>query len=121
MTKRELERQLRDVHPYREHSRRQRQSLERTRRQIRALVGVLFGLGLVALLGAVHLATELRPEVAGGQVASWGRVHDGGSDDETGASERVSLFSRSKRAPYNPHYDPRSRRAAKVRQELFGY
>jgi hypothetical protein len=119
MTSRELERQLRSVHPYRERSRRQRRALARTRQQVRMLVGVILGLGVVALLGAVQLLSEDLPDVAGGQAAAWGRLHTGSfGGDGTGATRGGSLFPERKRS-YNPLYDPRSRRAEKVRREMF--
>ena len=114
MTKRELEGQLRRVHPHRARSRRRRRAMAPARRQMGAVLGILFGLGLVALLGAAQMMTQSPGSIAAGQTAAWGRTHKSivtsGRHDTSGAS----LFPKRKRA-YNPHYDPRSRRAQQRR------
>jgi hypothetical protein len=82
-----------------------------------AVLGIMFGIGLVALLGAVHLATQDQATVTGGLNAAWGRSHSSGSDGESYSSDHASLIPKRKRN-YNPFYDPRSRRAAKVRRAM---
>jgi len=84
-----------------------------------AVFGILFGLGLVALLGAVQLMTQSPASVAAGQ-AAWGRTHKSAVAGGKHTSTRVSLFPKRKR-PYNPHYDPRSRRAQQRRRAVLGH
>ncbi len=120
MTKRELEGQLRRVHPHRARSRRRRRAMAPARRKIGAVFGILFGLGLVVLLGAVQMMTQDPASIAGGQAAAWGRTHKSVVGSGRHAPSRVSLFPKRKRA-YNPHYDPRSRRAQQRRRAVLGH
>jgi hypothetical protein len=117
MTQRELERQLRTVHPYRERSRRRRQALVRTKRTVATVMGVMFGLGLVATLAAFHMASQDRPALVGGQTAAWGRTHAGGTSEV--ASETASLIFQAPQRPYNPLHDPRQPSAERWRRAYF--
>lgn len=119
MIKRELEGQLRRVHPYRARSRRRRRAMAPAKRRMQAVLGILFGLGLVALLGAVQLATQGSASMAAGQRAAWGRTHKSASAAASRhTSSRTSFFPKRKRA-YNPHHDPRTRRAEQRRRAMF--
>jgi hypothetical protein len=54
LTRREVEGELRSLHPFRTSVRNRRAERERARRFARGVVGVLLGMGLVALLSAVN-------------------------------------------------------------------
>ncbi len=117
MTKRELEGQLRRVHPYRSRRRRRRRAMAPAKRQMQAVLGVLFGIGLVALLGALQLVTQVPASATTGHTVAWGRSHTMVTG-QSHTTHRVSLFPEHKR-PYNPKYDPRSKRAQKRRRHMF--
>ena len=90
------------------------------KRQIEAVIGLLFALGLVALLGAFQMVTQDPASIAGRQTAVWGRSHKSAVAGARHTSSRASLFPKRKRA-YNPRYDPRSRRAAQRHRAMFGH
>ena len=118
MTKREVERQLRGVHSYRDRSRRRRRAMAPAKHRMQAILGLLFGVGLVALLAAVQLATQGPASATTGHMISWGQSHKSAVATAHHTAKRESFFPKRKR-PYNPRYDPRSRRAEKRRRAMF--
>ena len=122
MTRGEVERQLRRVHPYRARARRRRRAMAPARRRVEAVLGLLMAVGLLVLLAVFQLVAQGPPNVTAGQSAAWGQSHKRAlvtATDHT-SHRRSSLFPERKR-PYNPHYDPRSRRAQKARRHMFSY
>lgn len=70
LTRREVEGELRGLHPFRTSVRNRRAERERARRFARGVLGVLFGVGLVALLGAVNLLRVTPADYATGGSSS---------------------------------------------------
>jgi hypothetical protein len=109
LTRREVEGELRSLHPFRTSVRNRRAERERARRFVRGVLGVLFGVGLVALLGAVNLLRATPADYATGHSSSRGG-ESVGSGSQT-PRRALSLFFTSRRT-WHPN-DPRSRRRHK--------
>lgn len=107
LTRREVEGELRSLHPFRTSVRNRRAERERARRFARGVLGVLLGVGLVALLGAVNLLRATPADYATGNSSS-----RPGGDWVSGGSQAprrtLSLFFSGRRT-WHPD-DPRGRR-----------
>jgi hypothetical protein len=106
LTRREVEGELRSLHPFRMSVRNRRAERERARRFARGVLGVLLGVGLVALLGAVNLLRTAPADYATGGTSSHGGEWVSSAPQ---ASRRVlSLFFTGRRT-WHPD-DPRGHR-----------
>jgi hypothetical protein len=96
LTRREVEGELRSLMPFRTSMRYRRAERERARRFARGVVGVLLGVGLVALLGAVNFLRAMPVDYATGVSSSRGGdawVSGGGS----AVKRTTSLFFTGRR------------------------
>jgi hypothetical protein len=111
LTRREIEGQLRTLHPHQRQARSRRFASMKARRYVRIALGVLLGLSMVAALGAVRGGSAPRPAVAIRQFPVWGA--------ETVRSYRpseTSLFPSVKRDRGNSY----SARARVAREQVRG-
>jgi hypothetical protein len=105
LTRREVEGELRSL-GFRARARARRAERERALKFARGLLGVVFGVGLLALLGFVNFLQTPRSDFAYGHSTSRAAEWVGGS--ATGSSRRAqSLFFTSRRT-WHPN-DPRGR------------
>lgn len=96
LTRREVEGELRSLTPFRASIRNRRAEREQARRFARGVAGVLLGVGLVALLGAVNFLRAMPADYATGVSSSRGAnswVSSGGP----GTKRATSLFFTSRR------------------------
>ena len=107
LTRREVEGELRSLHPFRTSVRNRRAERERARRFARGVLGVLLGIGLVALLGAVNLLRATRADYATGGSSTL-RADEWGSSGSQAPRRTLSLFFTGRRT-WHPN-DPRGRR-----------
>lgn len=106
LTRREVEGELRSLHPFRMSVRHRRAERERARRFARGVLGVLLGVGLVALLGAVNLLRTMPADYASG--GSRSSADEWTSSVPQAPRRALSLFFTGRRT-WHPD-DPRGRR-----------
>jgi len=104
LTRREVEGELRSL-GFRASARQRRAERERARRFALGVIGVIFGIGLLALLGAVNLISTTPSDLAFGHSNAHGSEWVGGSTQSPRRS--LSLFFTGRRT-WHPN-DPRSR------------
>ena len=104
LTRREVEGELRSL-GFRASARNRRAERERARRFARSVLGVLFGVSLLALLGAVNLLRTTPSGLASGHSNAHGSEWVGGSTQSP--RRALSLFFSGRRT-WHPN-DPRSR------------
>lgn len=106
LTRREVEGELRSL-GFRASARQRRAEREKAKRFAQGLLGVIFGVALLALLGAVNLLPATRGDIAGGR-----STNRGASEWVTGSSQShrrsESLFFTGRRTRHPD--DPRNRR-----------
>jgi hypothetical protein len=105
LTRREVEGELRSL-GFRASARQRRAERERARRFARGVIGVIFGIGLLALLGAVNLISTTPSDLAFGHSNANGSEWVGGSTQSPRRS--LSLFFTGRRTRHPD--DPRNRR-----------
>jgi hypothetical protein len=102
LTRREVEGELRSLHPFRTSMRNRRVERERARRFARGVLGVLLGMGLVGLLGAVNLLRATPVDYATGAASSLA-ADEWVSSGSGGAKRTMSLFFTGRRT-WGPKY-----------------
>ncbi len=109
LTRREVEGELRSL-GFRASARQRRAERERARRFARAVLGALFGIGLVALLGAVNLLRVTPPGLASGR-SSTRSSSEWVSEGSQAPRRTLSLFfnGRRTRHPSDPRGHNRER------------
>jgi hypothetical protein len=108
LTRREVEGELRSL-GFRATARQRRAERERALRFVRGALGVLLGVGLLALLGAVNLLQSTPSDLAFGHSSSGqGSAWVSGSSQASSSHRPLSLFFTSRRT-WHPN-DPRSHR-----------
>jgi ferric-dicitrate binding protein FerR (iron transport regulator) len=95
LTRREVEGELRSLHPFRTSVRNRRAERERARRFAGGVAGVLLGAGLVALLSAVNFLRAEPTDYATGVSSS--RAADEWVSSGSSVSRSTSLFFTSRR------------------------
>lgn len=97
LTRREVEGQLRNLHPLQQRARRVRRTRWRTRRRMRVVVGVSLAIGLVSAIGITRLRAAAVPRVATLQDSEWGEAYV----SDYHAQARPPLFPTRKRSPWS--------------------
>lgn len=105
LTRREVEGELRSL-GFRASARQRRAERERARRFAQCVIGALFGVVLLALLGAVNLVANPASDLAFGNSSSRGSEWVG-SSTQGGSRRNLSLFFSGRRTRH-PN-DPRNR------------
>jgi len=108
LTRREVEGELRSL-GFRASARQRRAERERALRFVRGVAGVMFGAGLLALLGAVNLLHSAPSDLAFGHTsAARGSEWVGGSMQGSSSRRAISSLFFTSRRTWHPN-DPRSR------------
>lgn len=110
LTRREVEGQLRSLHPMRQESRRRQRALSYRRRYAQIALAVLLGLGMLGALGASRVRSTPGPLFGPRQSATWGSEHVG----SVRARSLDPIFPSIKRRGWGT-YNARSREARAVR------
>lgn len=97
LTRREVEGQLRSLHPMRQNAQRVRRAHWKTRRRARVTVAVLLGIGLVTALGIARVRSAWETPVATMQDSEWGADHVGSYRSQA----REPLFPTAKRSRWD--------------------
>lgn len=101
----EVEWELRELHPFRQHLCDQRRTLRHVRRRVRVAFGVLLGVTLAATFFAMRAAEQPMPGGASPQAAMWGGTHR----RPLVRLDASDTFARSEPSAYwVPRYDPGS-------------
>jgi hypothetical protein len=103
----EVEWELRDLHPFRQHLLEQRRVQRRVRSRFRIALAVVLGATLAGTLAGMRLIDDGLPLQAGPQGAVWGGVH--GSRSARGTMAAAGWRSSEPSTFWKPRYDPGTR------------
>jgi hypothetical protein len=112
LTRREVEGQLRSLHPLQQRARRARRAGWRARHRLRVTVGIALGIGLAATLEIARMRAASVPSVATLQDTEWGEAHVGSYHTQP----RAPLFPTLKR----PRWDSYGARGRAARDPITG-